>query len=249
MRISAISDVHVKKPHDDADRLLSQFFDHPLVQSSDYIVLLGDIFDLMCGPHEEYLYLYDHLFRKIDSLLKQNKKVLFHEGNHDVHLEKLFSAFWPKGEIVPSQAPLIFEIDGKKYYFSHGDEHEVDNLAYQNYKRLIYSGPLKFVANNVMPYGLLNFIGERASMRSRKKGSKAFDESKVRDRFRSGVQETTKGEYDFILGGHSHVKDQFALNEHSLYLNNGYALKSKTFIFIENHVPRFEELRSNRAGP
>lgn len=249
MRISAISDVHVKNPHDDADRLLSQFLDHPLVQSSDYIALLGDIFDLMCGPHEEYLYLYDHLFRKIDALVKQNKKVLFVEGNHDIHLEKLFKAFWPKDEVVPSQVPQIFSIDGKSYYFSHGDEHEVDNHAYQNYKKFIQTVPLRFVANHVMPYKVLNYIGERASKMSRKKGSKTFDESKVRERFRSGVQKTTQGKFNFIIGGHSHVKDQFSLNDHSVYLNNGYALKSKSFIFIENNIPRFEDLLTNPIAP
>jgi UDP-2,3-diacylglucosamine hydrolase len=123
MRIAAISDVHVKTPFDEADKLLSQFLTHPIVRESDYILLLGDIFDLMCGPHKAYFEKFSHLFDLLDQLKMAGKKVMFFEGNHDVHLENLFKMRWPQGEIVLSQTPWIWEIDGKMYYFSHGDEH------------------------------------------------------------------------------------------------------------------------------
>lgn len=242
MKVSAISDVHVKSPHDDADRLLCQFLTHPHVISSQYVVLLGDIFDLMCGPHPEYLKKFSHIFDLLDQLSNKDVQVLFFEGNHDVHLEGLFKKRWPQNTVKLSQSALVEEIDGMTYYFSHGDEHEVDNLRYQRYKSLILSFPLKFVANHLMPYKVLNYVGERASKMSRKRGSKEYIEETVRDRFRFGVKETTMGRYNFILGGHSHVKDVFAINENSTYLNNGYALKSKTFLLIENHQVSFPEL-------
>lgn len=242
MKIAAISDVHVKFPHDDADRLLSQFLSHPEVTSADYIVLLGDIFDLMCGPHKAYIQKFGHLFDQMDQLLKSGKKVLYFEGNHDIHLQSLFRLKWPDGEIAPSLNAAIIESDGKTYYLSHGDEHEVDNLAYQKYKKLITNKPLTFVANYVMPYWLLNFVGERASKASRKKGSKEYNEDLIRERFRSGVKISTQGKYNFILGGHSHVKDVFAVNSDSTYVNNGYALKSKTFILIQDHQVSFPSL-------
>ncbi len=240
MRITAISDVHVKTPHDDADRLLCRFLDHELVQGSQYVALLGDIFDLMCGPHEEYLHLYPHIFSRIDKLVQKGIKVYFFEGNHDVHLEKLFKKKWKNNEVILSQYAIIEKIDGKTYYLSHGDEHEVDNISYQKYKNLILTSPLKFVANHIMPYWLLNFIGERASKVSRKKGSKIFNQELVRDRFRNGVIATTKGQYDFVLGGHSHVKDLFISESPAfVYINNGYALREKTFIMIDNHQISF----------
>jgi UDP-2,3-diacylglucosamine hydrolase len=243
MRISAISDVHVKQPHDDADRLLCSFLDHPIVKESDYIVLLGDIFDLMCGPHAEYIRSYDHIFKKLDGLARTGKKVLYYEGNHDVHLGKLFKKIWPGGEVVPSQTPGTFDIDGKTYYFSHGDEHEVNNVAYQRYMKFIHTAPLTFVANHVMPYSLLNFIGMRASQKSRKKGSYRFNEDLERAKFRSGVMETTQGKFDFVLGGHSHVKEEYNLpGTRSVYINNGYALNSRSFISIHHHLVSFVPL-------
>lgn len=243
MKIAAISDVHVKVPHDEADKLLMQFLSHPEVKSSDYILLLGDIFDLVVGPHDQYLKQYDHLFKKLKELKSDGKKIFFFEGNHDVHLEKLFkkAALFPG--VVVTQKPLVEEISGKKYYFSHGDEHEVDNLSYHRYIRFIRSRPLKFVADHLMPFAVLNFFGGRASQISRKKGSRTFDVEKVRAKFRDGVMRTTEGRYDFILGGHSHVKDEYLIPGTSCtYVNNGYALKSRTFIFIQDHEVKFVPL-------
>lgn len=243
MKIVAISDVHVKKPHDEADKLLLSFLNHSEVQSSDYIVFLGDIFDLMCGPHEEYAESYSHLFNLIEELHSKNKKIFFFEGNHDLHLERLFEKVWAKKVMTISQKPIIEEIDGKKYYFSHGDEHEVDNLSYHRYMKIVRSNPLKFVANHLMPYKVLKFIGERASKMSRKRGSRSFDADLVRETFRQGVKQTTEGKFDFVLGGHSHVQDQYKIpGSEGTYLNNGYALHTRTFILIENHLTRFEPL-------
>lgn len=243
MKISAISDVHIKFPHDEADKFLQSFLHHPDVEDSKYILLLGDIFDLMCGPHDEYLTLYSHLFKRLDELQKKGIRVYFFEGNHDVHLEKLFKKIWKDNNVVLSQKPIAEVIDGKKYYFSHGDEHEVNNFSYHRYMRFIRSIPLKFLADYLMPYSLLNFLGVRASKMSRKKGSRKFDAEGVRSKFREGVAQTTKNQHDFVLGGHSHVQDQFQLpGSNSIYLNNGYAIKSKTFILIENHIPRFVPL-------
>ncbi len=242
MKVAAISDVHVKVPFDDADRLLQSFFNHPIVQNAEYIILLGDIFDLMCGPHSAYLEKFSHLFDLMDHAFKRGAKLYFFEGNHDVHLEKLFQKRWPGQEIYLSQQPIVELINGKTYYFSHGDEHEVDNEKYQQYKSFILSPPLRFVANYLMPYKLLNFMGERASKMSRKRGSKTYNEDLVKERFRKGVQTTTAGQYHFVLGGHSHVKDIFELSPTSIYANNGYALKSKTFLLIDNHEITFPSL-------
>ncbi len=240
MKISSISDVHVKSPGDPADILLNKFLDHPEVRSSQHVLLLGDIFDLMTGQHDEYIRDYGHIFRKMDDLVKSGVKVHFFEGNHDVNLQKLFRKIWPNQEVTSQLLPEVQEWDGKTYYFSHGDEHEIHNQSYQRYKRFINSRPLHFVANYLLPYSVLKFVGERASMRSRKKGSKTFNEEAVREKFRDGVSKVTDGKYNFVLGGHSHVKDEFVMEGgKSIYLNNGYALRTKTFIVIDQHQHKF----------
>ncbi|MFP5385460.1 MAG: UDP-2,3-diacylglucosamine diphosphatase [Bacteriovoracia bacterium] len=243
MKLAAISDVHIKSPNDEAYKLLLSFFNHPQVLTADYILLLGDIFDLMVGPHDEYLDLYSEIFHAMGRLHQQGKKIYYFEGNHDVHLEKLFKKIWNDNEIVLSYRPVVEEIEGKTYYFSHGDEHEIENIGYHRYIRFIRSQPLKIVADYFMPYSVLNFFGERASKLSRKKGSRKFDPEEVKNRFRSGVQTITKGRYDFVLGGHSHVQDEFKFSDsETVYLNNGFALRTNTFLLIENHEPKFVSL-------
>lgn len=244
MKVSAISDVHVKAPHDEAYKLLLSFLTHPEVKSSQYVVLLGDIFDFMVGTHKKYLADYKELFDAIGDLQKAGKKIYYTEGNHDVHLQKLLRYIWPNDEVLVTQSPVIETIDGKKYYFSHGDEHEVENHAYHKYMRFIRTKPLKFVAEYIMPYGVLNYIGKKASAKSRKRGYKSFDSEKVKNTFRSGVQIITEGKYDFVLGGHSHVQDQFEMKPGSLYINNGYALGTKTFILIDHHQVKFLPLNA-----
>src|SRR5690606_27550889 len=183
MRISAISDVHVKEENDQAFDLLLKFLKHPLVRESNYVVLLGDIFDLMCGNHIEYLYEFEEIFSEIDRLANTGVKVLFFEGNHDLHLSKLLRRRIKNTNFEIHSKPKIIEAENKKYYFSHGDEHEVENKAYQRYKKIISSKPLEFVANYCVPYLLLKTIGEKASEKSRKRGSYTFDEVKVKKEF------------------------------------------------------------------
>lgn len=242
MKLTAISDVHVKTPHDKADALLMSFLTHPEIMSSDYVALLGDIFDLMCGPHPQYLKSFGHIFDQIDSLLQKGIKVRYFEGNHDLHLSGLFMQRWKDEKFLPMTKPEIINLDGRSYYLSHGDEHEVDNQSYQKYKKIITSPALTFVANQLMPYDVLNFLGERASKLSRKKGHRVFNANKVMERFREGVKTTVGGQYNFILGGHSHVRDMVEILPGSYYVNNGYALQSNTFIKIENHEISFPSL-------
>ena len=241
MRISAISDVHVKQKKDPAYELLLSFLKHPRVKESTHIALLGDIFDLMCGDHLEYLIEFEEIFNELELLASEGKKVIFFEGNHDLHLTKLFKRRFKNNSVEVHSKPLMLEIENKIYYLSHGDEHEVHNLAYQRYKKVISAKPLGFVANYLMPFLVLKTIGEKASAKSRKRGSYIFDEGKVRKEFREGVEITTQGKFDFILGGHSHVKDEFKFNN-STYLNNGYALNTKTFISIKDHQVEFVPL-------
>lgn len=241
MKIATISDVHIKESGDEAEVLLLKFLEHPLVQQCDYVALLGDIFDLMCGPHSIYLKQFHNVFEAIDNLQKKGVKIIYIEGNHDVHLKKLFKKKWKNDEIILSQSHIVLENDKCRYYLSHGDDHEVDNDSYQKYKKIIFSSPLRFVANYLLPYWILEFVGRRASQKSRKRGSQMFNKDIVRDRFRKGV-EINNPKAEIIIGGHSHVKDSYTLKSGSVYLNNGYALHEKVFIYIDKMDYQFISL-------
>jgi len=241
MKIATISDVHVKNPGDKAEELLLKFLEHPLVLKADYVALLGDIFDLMCGPHGIYLEQFQEIFNALDKLQANGVKIIYVEGNHDVHLKKLFEKKWKNNELLLTQTHVLLDDGKNRYYLSHGDDHEVDNVSYQRYKKVIFSSPLRFVANYLLPYSLLEFIGRKASQKSRKKGSERFNAELVRARFREGVS-ITNPQANFIIGGHSHVKDDYVLPSGAIYLNNGYALKEQVFIYIDGQDYQFVSL-------
>ena len=73
MKFAAISDIHVKIAGDNAEKLLLSFLRNPEVQSSDVILLLGDIFDLMIGPHTQYFLRFQAYFDEIKLLIKNGK--------------------------------------------------------------------------------------------------------------------------------------------------------------------------------
>lgn len=252
MKIVAISDVHVKKEGDFAYHLLIQFLQHPDVLNADAIFLLGDIFDLMIGPHSQYFSRFQGYFLALQNLLRLGKKIYYVEGNHDFHLKKLYEHFFLihqdlNSSLFQMAAEFVIVDAGKKIHLSHGDEVEIENVGYRRYKSFVTSPPLTFYANYLMPYFLITKVGEKSSELSRKKNNKRYqlesDLAPVKEKFRrSASQYFYKHHYDLIVCGHSHVKDYFISMDGFLYVNNGYAQHSKTFICINDGLVSFQNI-------
>lgn len=244
MKFSAISDVHVKKPGDQAEKLLLEFLRNPDVQSSDIIFLLGDIFDLMIGPHPQYFSQYQDYFSEIKKIISTGKRICYVEGNHDFHLRNLYRQFFTIHKELDSslfKMASYFEfVDGhKKIYFCHGDDLELNNLSYKIFKSIVTSPPLSFYANNLMPHFLIKSIGEYSSEKSRKRNNARYsleaDLLPVRDNFRESMEYFYKqSAFQIMVCGHSHVKDYYASPCGFEYVNNGYAQNSSTYISIQN---------------
>ncbi len=244
MKYSIISDVHVKEPGDQAEELLLKFLTNEDVISSDGIILLGDIFDLMIGPHSQYFSRFSKYFVKIKGLIELGKTIYYVPGNHDFHLEKLYQNFFsihkhlnPDLFIMKNQITLI---DGhKKIMLAHGDDVELNNPGQRKFKALVTSEPLSFFANNLMPYFLITKVGEFSSKQSRQKNnarySKDQDVSKIKINFRNSAEEFFKtNPCSIIVLGHSHVKDIYHSDKNFTYVNNGYAQHTLTYISIED---------------
>jgi len=252
MRIVAISDVHIKEPGDNAENLFVHFLRHPTVQSAEHIFLLGDIFDLVIGPHSQYFRRFPMFFNEIGELLKKGKKVYYVEGNHDFHLKKLFDRYFQVFPDIPKnhfqlQSEFVLQSGGKSIHLSHGDDIEIENFNYRVFKGIVTSPPVKFYANYLMPYFLIKSVGETASKLSRKRNNarynKASDLAVVEDKFRRSVEVFFKKKpFDVYVCGHSHVKDYYVSKHGFEYINNGYAQFTKTFIVIENGKLTFENI-------
>ena len=244
MKFTAISDIHVKIAGDNAEDLLLAFLKNPEVQSSDVILLLGDIFDLMIGPHTQYFVRFQAYFDEIKSLIKKGKRICYVEGNHDFHIRELYKKFFQINSDLDSSlftmAPFFeFQDAGKKIYFAHGDDIELNNPNYKLFKAFVTSAPLRYYANNLMPHFLIKSIGEYSAEKSRKRNNKRYstesDLTPVKENFRLSVEVFFKKHpCQMIVLGHSHVKDHYKSESGFEYVNNGYAQHTKTYISIED---------------
>jgi UDP-2,3-diacylglucosamine hydrolase len=204
----------------------------------------------MVGPHLQYLELYSDFFNEMIFLIKSGKKIHFFEGNHDLHIHNLFKKIIKKNNLTDSslifhRSPWTQSIDGKMYYFSHGDELEPGNLSYKVYKKILMSKPIEVLVTHVAPYSLIEAIGTKASELSKKRGRKTYNEEKNRARFRSGAIKKASGMFDFIIAGHSHIQENVELKSDIkifTYINNGFLPEKKNFIFVNSNQIQFVSL-------
>jgi UDP-2,3-diacylglucosamine hydrolase len=254
MQISSISDVHIKELGDPAYKLIEKFFNHESVRSSDLIILNGDIFDILIGGKSQYLEKYVSFFEEVKKLTLMGVKVVYIEGNHDFHVSKVIDKSIKKFDIskdlfIHVKNKYEVNIGSKKILFTHGDDVEIENDKYKSYKKKINNPFVKFLGDYIVPFSLIEWIGHRASNKSRGKNEKKYEltpegQKFVKEKFRKSADIFFKNESDisYLVCGHSHCKDIYSTDSHQIYINNGYALKSNSFIYIDSNGPQFIDL-------
>ncbi len=229
---------------DKGSKYFEAFLSSKEVSQSDCIMLLGDIFDLMVGEHKDYIKLYESHFIKLKELVDSGKVLYFFQGNHDFHIESTFKEYFHSDNFqFVNDLAIYLNLNDKKVRFSHGDDIEVDNRSYQQYKKFIRSGFIKLLANKIVPFKFVKAIGDRASQKSRKHNQKydqKTDEIKVK--FRDYAKRASlKDNSQIVVCGHSHVKDHFQ-SEGFEYINNGYASSTNSFIYFDGESFSFLDL-------
>lgn len=256
MSLVTISDIHIKENDDESSLLLQKFFQREEVSNSKEVYFLGDIFDLMIGPHDEYIDKYSIFFNGVKDLIESGVVVYYFSGNHDFHLEKLFDSFlrrykFNSNQLIYKTEYLIKEIYGEKVYFSHGDELDLDSSSYRQYKKyknFITSKPLSFLANKVIPYKFLTYIGENASKASRNNNDQKYTDpdsmKEIKASFRLVTEKLCKNHnLNYVICGHSHLFEDHLFEGGGYYLNNGYLLKSKGFFVVNASGHEFIQIR------
>ena len=187
MKASFLSDLHIKKPGDEADMLFSLFVTSPEVEDSSHIFLLGDMFDALVGEHRQYFEKYDLFFSSIVEWLEQGKVVKYIEGNHDFHFEKSLKKYLKSKtnkhtnfsyEIKGSS----FNFEGTSFYYCHGYEVDYNNKYFKRWYSIYSSKIFKFVISYLVPFFIIELMTKKASEDSKKRGRKAFNykEAKIK---------------------------------------------------------------------
>lgn len=256
--LAIISDLHITHASDDGAKALKKFFSHPLVQQKETqtIIFLGDIFDFMCGFKVEYLEQYRFFFDLIEESIKLGKKIYYLEGNHDFHLQDLFSFFYQENftQINSQKVPLIIRSDyfiytlkkGRRIYFSHGDELPTKDYLYK-LTRIFFRSTFAQFLIKVLDHKTLDRIGWTLSRKSRNSHGPRDKEKieKIKTDFRKNAMEKGRlHQCDFVVAGHVHIEDSYSSEvpvdvqsfrgalRKCLYLNNGLPSESDQFIYI-----------------
>lgn len=258
----SISDVHVKEPGDVPSRLLLRFLGHPRTRRARTVVLLGDVFDLMVGSYPEYLERFRDVFGAIDAAAGE-KEVHYFQGNHDFHLEGLFSGPGPFGNlrrVRVHRTGRVLTAGGRRAYFEHGDDAEIGNPGYKLYKRVAGSRAAGFLLGRALGHRVVHGAGSFLSGLSARRRERERERARAgegpggdggggdggggaRDLFRrSAALRHGALDCDAVVLGHSHVRDVWDPPGGPLYLNNGYVPDERCFCFLEGGAGGLEPL-------
>ncbi len=230
MKISSISDIHILEDNDLRSRYLQQFLKSKEVIESDYIVLLGDIFDLMVGNKNQYIKKFEKTFECIKEAAK-NKKLIYISGNHDFSLERILIKYFKNIDFEYHTKPLILKDKEKKIYLSHGDEVDQSEISYQRWKAIYSNSAFQKCLDYLLPYKLIDRVGSNASKNSKKRSRKKFNYELAKNKYKTQLVEFQKKySHDFYILGHTHIE---LLTPNMA--NNGFVENHKSFVHFDGH--------------
>ncbi len=203
-----LSDIHLKSLDDESSRLLLLFLRNIWPKAPGDIYLLGDIFDIWVSNHSLFIKKYAPLIDELKKVKLQGFKVVYFEGNHDLHLKKFwkqelgFEVYYDVG---------FFSIEGQIFRLEHGDLINQKDLDYLKLRRFLRT-PTMIALGHWLPGRFWNMVGEKWSSTSRK-ATLAYQQQRnaevvnmIREHAKS---EVLKRPFDCIVSGHMHVVDDF----------------------------------------
>lgn len=207
MKAWFISDLHLKTQEERNGKILLRFLrslkkEEDLSQTHFY--LLGDIFDLWIGSHSYFAKQFPDILKALKDLVDGGAKVVYIEGNHDVHVEGYFQKFL--GVEVHVEAQYV-ELDGLTVRLEHGDLINLNDVAYLRYRSIIRNPFIKPLGD-LLPGAFWSYIGNKASQKSRSRSGN------YQVRNAEGLKQMIcahtprayqEKPFDVIISGHMHV--------------------------------------------
>jgi len=234
MSLISVSDLHISSTQDPLYRSLLSLIETRL-KSGDIFVLAGDIFDLFVGNKKVFVGRYQEFFDSLQAASVRGVKIHYIEGNHDFQIKHVFSRI--EGLQVHPRDVLI-EMNGKRFFFSHGDLVDPKDYGYFALRAFLRSPVMKAFVT-VMPGRVIAAIGNAMSATSQKKGPRlpanlpTPQMERLRILYRSFAAEKLSQGYDFVVMGHCHDLDEMQFNiggRPGQYINIGYPRAHGSFV-------------------
>lgn len=231
MRIFYLSDLHLRDEREkNSQRLISFLKEKP--QAGDTLILGGDIFDLFIGDKPYFRQKFSQILNAIQNISQKGCRVYYLEGNHDFHLNGIFDS---QVNVEIMSDDFWIDMAGKKILVSHGDLIDEEDIGYRWLRRITRSFPLRILLK-ILPGSMIGGIGDWSSHKSRQYNDveKISPERKERTRnlFKNFARQKIMDGADFVLIGHSHLRDQISIRvgeRQGEYINLGFS--SQTLLY------------------
>ena len=178
-------------------------------QECDCFFVLGDLFDWWMGDGPAFIQKFPRITNAFRELTKSGCKLVYFEGNHDMHLNR----FWKNelgAQIISDRFKTIYQ--GVRLHLEHGDLINDKDKNYLLLRRFLRSPLLKFLAYRA-PSRLTRKIGEKSSKASRKRSSVYHADPWVRELVRQyAVKVAEVAPFDIMITGHTHFEDDFVFD-------------------------------------
>ncbi len=245
MKLISISDVHHTIGQKKTEDLLKRFCKFGIENKVHKVLFLGDIFDFLVGKSEGNRRILSEFKSWVLPLIQSGTEIHYFAGNHDFHLGKSIQETFGNLPIQYHKRGIEFHMDDKKFYISHGDNEEIDNLNYLIFKSFINNSFMERFSELESSSFMVDAIGTYMLKKSVAKPSR-YDISnpEVKEKFRKTAEKIHRqNDADFILLGHSHVSDLY-INDKFTYVNNGFVPKTRSFVFYHDG-----EIKLNHFDP
>ncbi len=212
-----ISDIHLmlKSSQDEHVKIekLFQFF-HFISKSGGTLIIGGDLFDF----YYEYPYVipkqYFEVYTQLYQLQKSGIEIHYLLGNHDYWTLDFLSK---KLNMIIHEDDMNFEINGKKFYLTHGDGLLSWEHSYRTVKAMLRHRFFIWLFRWVHPTIGYRFA-EWVASRSRHFEHSAEHNEKVRKELIRVATPTIKNGIDYFLTGHYHQHTEIKIGKGKLII-------------------------------
>lgn len=210
VRAKFVSDIHIYSADDPRLGKFESVLRSSLTDGTTHLFLVGDIFDLWVGSHSFFRERYGGVVELIRQLRQKNVEINYFEGNHDLHIQKLWSDELKCQVFVE---PAYFNLAGLRVRVEHGDQMNPSDKGYLFLRAVLRTGFVKWLAE-ALPGSVIQSIGDKMSRSSRRWTSsplKALDEAGIKEMIHNHARRVRKNDkpFDLLISGHVHVRDDF----------------------------------------
>lgn len=231
VKVAVISDVHLGTFGCHADELNKYLKSI----SPEILIINGDFIDIWQLSKFYFPDSHWRVIKRIIKMMMNGTQVYYLTGNHDEMLRKFSGAELDNFHL---EDKLVLEMDGKRFWFFHGD---VFDVTMKHSKWLAKIGGVGYdmliLLNRFINYLLKKVGREKISLSKRVKNSVKAAVKHISDFEQTAADIAVRNKYDYVICGHIHepAMRKYDCNDGSVhYLNSGDWIENLTALEYNN---------------